>query len=112
VTKRSSGGRYGSGVDEDEWQRAKQLVLIKARRYQLDTVEVSDRLLIGMDDEQRKRLQDEVAAEGFRVIFKDHAGYGVELSRLTRSGPERFGTPAPKSHVRDRDPKGVDWANG
>ena len=97
-------------VDEAEWQRCKRLILLKARRYKRDTVEVSDRLVVGMSPQQLAQLVTELAEEGVTVDWKRHAGYGAELSRVASDGPRRLGS-HPNNHG-ERHPKGPDWANG
>lgn len=97
-------------VSDDEWQRCKRLILAKARRYKLEIVEISDRLVTGMSPEQIARIVIEVAEEGVVIEWKRRAGYGLELSRVASDGPRRFGS-HPNNHG-ERHPKGPDWANG
>lgn len=99
-------------VDEEEFRRVRALILIKARRYSLNPVEVSDRLIVNFSPEQVERLTEEVGEAGHELVFKNQIGYSAEIAsrRLeTRSTP-RFGSD-PRAPKGGRHPKAVDWAN-
>jgi len=101
--------RVNLDIDEEEFQRTKLLVLGKAKRYHLSTVEVSDRLVTKFTPEQVDRLVAEVAEAGFALEFKNHSGYIAEITARRRlNDAPRFG--AEPRHDGGRHPKTVHWA--
>jgi hypothetical protein len=93
TTDAQRGRRRDLEVDEAEYQRARALVLGKARRYGLEPVTVSDRLVVAFSDEQLARLERELAAEDppVTVAWRRTTGYGSELA-AGRQQPPRFGS--------------------
>lgn len=95
-------------VDEEEYRRVRQLILIKAKRYDLNPVEISDRLTVNFSPEQLQRLVDEVAKAGHALVFKEQVAYSTHIANERQRTP-RFGSEPRDQGVRH--PKAVDWAN-
>lgn len=106
------GRRQNLEVDEDEYRRVRALVLGKARRYALDPVPVSDRLVATFSEAQLERLERELGEEDppVTVAWKDQTGYSAEIAARSQERPSRFGGD-PRRSEGARHPKSVDWAN-
>lgn len=106
------GRRQNLEVDEDEYRRVRKLVLGKARRYDLDPVPVSDRLVATFSEAQLERLERELGEEDppVTVAWKDQTGYSAEIAARSQERPSRFGGD-PRRSEGARHPKSVDWAN-
>lgn len=103
-----SNPRSNLEVDEEEFARILRLVLGKARRYRLQRVEVSSRLVVSLTGEQLLRLRSEVEEAGFELVLNDQTSYAGWIARRATDGPTRFGS-APRGV---RHEKTVDWAGG
>jgi hypothetical protein len=106
------GRRQNLEVPEEEFTRVKRLVLGKARRYSLEPVPVSDRLVVSFSPEQLERLARELAEEdpSVTVEWRDQTGYSAEIAARNLERPSRFGGD-PRRSEGARHPKSVDWAN-
>lgn len=104
------GRRRNLEVAEEEYQRVRRLVLGKARRYALEPVPVSDRLVVSFSPEQLARLVTELAGEDppVTVEWRDQTGYSAEIAARSMEHT-RFGSEPRRQG--ERHPKSVDWAN-
>lgn len=87
------------GVDAAEYNRVLKYVLVKARRYGLPKVRLSDVQTHPFSVGQIKRLHADVAAAGFKLELGHHV-YGTDFQTLiAQRTTSRFGD-EPKTSER------------